>query len=40
MRVAERNPKGQLATVVLPGLRLDPAAARARVLDELRQRQA
>jgi ATP-dependent Clp protease ATP-binding subunit ClpA len=40
LRVAERNPRGQLATVVLPGLRLDPAAARALVLDELRQRQA
>lgn len=39
LRVAEQNPNGQLATVVLPGLRLVPAEARARVLDELSQRQ-
>jgi hypothetical protein len=37
--VAGRNPNGQLATVILRGLRLDPADTRARVLDELRQRQ-
>jgi ATP-dependent Clp protease ATP-binding subunit ClpA len=39
LRVAERNPRSQLATVTLPDLRLDPAGARAQVLDELRQRQ-
>jgi len=40
LRVAERHPQGQLAAVILPGLRLDPAATRARVLDELHQLQA
>jgi hypothetical protein len=37
LRVAERYPHGDLASVTLPDLRLDPASARARVLDELRQ---
>ena len=40
LRVAERYPHGDLAAVTLPGLRLDPSSARARVLDELRQLQA
>ena len=40
LRVAERYPHGDLASVTLPDLRLDPASARARVLDELRQLQA
>jgi ATP-dependent Clp protease ATP-binding subunit ClpA len=39
LRVAERYPHGDFATVTLPGLGLDPADLRARVLDELRQLQ-
>jgi hypothetical protein len=40
LRVAERYPHGDLAAVTLPGLGLDPASARVRVLDELRLLQA
>ena len=40
LRAAERNPHSELTTMILPGLHLDPAATRAKVLDELRQRQA
>jgi ATP-dependent Clp protease ATP-binding subunit ClpA len=39
LRVAERYPHGDFATVTLPGLGLDPADLLARVLDELRQLQ-
>jgi ATP-dependent Clp protease ATP-binding subunit ClpA len=39
LRVTERYPHGHLAAVTLPELGLDPAAARARVLEELRQLQ-
>ncbi len=39
VRVAERYPHGDFATVILPDLRLDPANVRSRVLDELRQLQ-
>ena len=39
LRVAERYPHGDFATVTLPDLGLDPAGLRARVLDELRQLQ-
>ena len=39
LRVAERYPRGDFAAVTLPDLGLDPARARARVLDELRQLQ-
>ena len=39
LRVAERYPRGDFAVVTLPDLGLDPARARARVLDELRQLQ-
>jgi ATP-dependent Clp protease ATP-binding subunit ClpA len=39
LRLAERYPRGHLAAVTLPGLGLDPARTRTRVLDELRQLQ-
>ncbi len=39
LRVAERYPHGDFATVTLPGLGLDPDSLRARVLEELRQLQ-
>jgi ATP-dependent Clp protease ATP-binding subunit ClpA len=39
LRVAERYPHSHLAAVTLPDLGLDPASARARMLDELRQLQ-
>ena len=35
LRVAERYPHGEFAAVTLPGLGLDPATVRERVLDEL-----
>jgi ATP-dependent Clp protease ATP-binding subunit ClpA len=40
LRVAEQQPRGQLAAVTLPRLGLDPAVTRARVLAEIRQLQA
>jgi ATP-dependent Clp protease ATP-binding subunit ClpA len=39
LRVAERYPHGDFATVTLPELGLDPDSLRTRVLDELRQLQ-
>ena len=39
LRLAERYPRGHLATVTLPDLGLDPGRTRTRVLDELRQLQ-
>jgi ATP-dependent Clp protease ATP-binding subunit ClpA len=40
LRVAERYPHGEFATATLPDLGLNPATARDRVLDQLRQLQA
>jgi ATP-dependent Clp protease ATP-binding subunit ClpA len=37
LRVAERHPRGEFAAATLPGLGLDPAATRDRVLAELAQ---
>lgn len=36
MRVAERDPRGEFATITLRNLGIDPSQARQRVLDELR----
>jgi ATP-dependent Clp protease ATP-binding subunit ClpA len=37
LRVAEQRPRGEFATVTLPGLGLDPVTARDRVLTEVAQ---